>query len=390
MKYLTGTAALALMCFCSTQAFAKDSDGVKVDEKGITIGGGDFELNIGGRLHVDGVVFDDPATGQSNVTDVDARRARIEVSGKIAGLLRFSVGREFAGDSKGWRNVWASIEPMDNVELRGGNFIVPFNMEDMQSSNSIPFVERSLASTLTPGYGVGGAVTANGKNWSASVGYFTDPLDNDNGRSPERGKGVSGRATFAPVNSGGNLLHFAIAGEKRNFSATETLRFSGDAGSALAPTLMSTGALADLDGLTAYNAEIGGSFGAFQILGLSTWTDINRNTLSDLSFSGQTLQAAWLLTGGRYRYAEKGGVIGGPDFGRKDSGIEVAARYSRLDLDDAAVQRGKGRALSLGANWYINRNFRVMAGYTNSKVNFSSGAASLKNDVGVARFQVNF
>ena len=63
---------------------------MKVDEKGITIGGGDFELNIGGRLHVDGVVFDDPATGQSNVTDVDARRARIEVSGNVCETI---IGR---------------------------------------------------------------------------------------------------------------------------------------------------------------------------------------------------------------------------------------------------------------------------------------------------------
>lgn len=390
MKFLVGAATTALLTACPTIVQAKETNGVKADEKGITIKQGDFELNIGGRIHVDGAVYDIPSAGTSGDTDIDARRARIEVSGKLGNAVRFGVGREFAGNSKGWRNLWASIEPLENIEVRGGNFIVPFNMEDMQSSNAIPFVERSLASSLTPGYGLGGAISANGKNWSASVGYFTDPLDNDNGRSPERGNGISGRATLAPINSRGNLLHFSLSGEKRSFSSTESLSFSGDAGSTLVPTLLSTGTLTDLDGLTAYNAEVGGSFGSVQILGISTSTDISRNSLSDLSFSGQTLQAAWLITGGRYKYAEKGGVIGGPDFGRGDSGLEIAARFSRLDLDDNTVQRGEGQALSLGTNWYISRNFRVMAGYTHSKVNFISGAPEIKADVGVARFQVNF
>lgn len=390
MKYLLSTCALALVIANPATAKAKTNDGLTADERGITFEQGALEVNLGGRFHVDASVYDDPANLQSDVSDVEIRRARLEMSGKVGDIFRFSVSREFAGNSKGWRNVWAGIEPVKNVEIRGGNLIAPFSVEDMQSSNSMPFVERSLASSLTPGYGLGGAVFANGKNWSASVGYFTDPLANEIGRSPERGDGVVGRLTAAPINSGNKVLHLALAGEKRTFAPTEVLRFSGDAGSAQAPRLMTSGALTGLDNMTAYNAEVGGTFGSLQILAMSTWTNIKRLTAADISFSGQTVQAAWLVTGGSYRYTEKGGVIGGPDLGRKKGAVEVAARYSRLDLEDANVLRGTGRALSVGANWYINRNVRVMAGYTNSQVTFSNGNAPVTNDVFVGRFQINF
>lgn len=389
MKYLTSTCALALMVANAGIAQAKDNNGVRVDGRGITLEQGDLELNLGGRIHVDTSIYNDPTTLQSGITDTELRRARVELSGKFGGVLRFGISRELAGTAKGWRNVWAAVEPVKNVEIRGGNFMVPFSIEDMQSSNSMPFVERSLASGLTPGYGLGGAVSAGGKNWSASVGYFTDPLANDNGRSPERGDGFAGRVTAAPINSAGKVLHLALAGEKRTFSPLETLRFSGDAGSAQAPSLMSSRALTGLDNLTAYNAELGGTFGPLQILALSTWAKIKRLTAADVSFSGQTVQAAWLVTGGRYRYTTKGGVIGGPDLGKKGA-VEIAARYSRLDLDDATVRRGTGRALSGGANWYLNNNLRIMADYTNSRVTFANSNTPVNNDVFVGRFQINF
>lgn len=390
MKSVFGMCVLLASVSSPAAAAEKGADGMTADEKGITLKEGVLELNLGGRIHIDAATYDDPATGRTGLSDVDFRRARLEVSAKIGDIVRFSASREFAGGSKGWRNLWASVEPVKNIEIKGGNFIVPFSMEDMQSSNTTPFVERSLASGLTPGYGLGGAVSANGKNWSASFGYFTDPLANENGRSIERGDGFAGRASLAPFNSRGKLLHFALGAEKRDFSALETARFSGDSGSALAPTLLSSGTLGNVDKLSVYNAEVGGTLGSVQILGISTWAKVDRNTLADASFSGQTIQASWLITGGRYRYTEKGGVIGGPDFGRRNSAIEVAARYSRLDLDNGTVRRGEGRAMTLGANWYLSQNYRIMAGYTDSRVRFPAGGMPVNNKVGVVRFQVNF
>ena len=383
------TLAAATLVLTAFPAHAKD--GVTADERGITAQSGDLELNLGGRLHLDAAVFDDPSIPGTGITGTAVRRARLELSGKLSKSLRFRVEREFAGKSKGWRNLWLAYSPVDWLEIKGGNLTVPFSMEDLQSSNTMPFVERSLASGLAPGFGLGGAATANGKKWSASAGYFTDALSNEAGRSTERGRGVAGRVTFAPINAHGNVIHFALSGERRSFNATERMRFSADPGSTLAPQLMSSGTIRGLDHSWAWNGEAGAAFGPLLVQAQITGVRMSRPLAGDLSFSGQTVQAGWLVTGGRYNYAENQGVFGGPNLKRGKGAIEVAARYSRLDLDNATVNRGIGRAITGGANWYINRNLRVMANYTDSRVHFPGRITRDEhNKVGVARLQVNF
>ena len=39
---------------------------------------------------------------------------------------------------------------------------------------------------------------------------------------------------------------------------------------------------------------------------------------------------------------------------------ELAARYSHLDLEDAGINGGELDDFSIGANWYLNPNTRVM------------------------------
>ncbi|MFC7538117.1 OprO/OprP family phosphate-selective porin [Sphingomonas sp. GCM10030256] len=377
-------------CFCAALiAPANAKDGVKVDHRGVSLEAGPLDLNLGGRLHVDAARFDDMLGNKT--TDVAVRRARLEFSGRVANVVRFRVDQEFAGNSKGWRNVWLSAEPVKNVEIKGGNFIVPFSGEDLQSSNTMPFMERSLATALTPGFGLGGAVSAHGKHWSVSGGYFTDALDNDENRSIERGKGIVARVTFAPINRGGRILHFAGAGERRSFSTTEQLAFSADAGSVLAPRLMSSGTIGDLDQLTAWNGEVALANGPLLVQAHGNRVSLERGQSSDLSFNGQTVQASWVVLGAkRYEYSEGQGVFNGPALRKGKGAVEFAARVSRLDLSDGMVQRGVGRAITGGANWYINRNLRLMANYTNSRIRLVDGSRSERNDVGALRLQVAF
>lgn len=362
---------------------------VKADEKGLTLEAGPLELNLGGRLHLDASVFDEPGVPRTGTTSGDVRRARIELSGRVAKVLRFRVDREFAA-AKGWRNVWASIEPVKNLEIKGGNMIVPFSLEDLQSSNVTPFAERSMASALTGGFGLGGTVSAGGKHWSASLGYFTDALANDEGRTTERGKGVVGRVTIAPVRTRNTVLHLGIGGERRTFSATERVRFTADPGSVFAPNVISSGTLGSLDTLTAWNGEAAVSVGPVLVQGQAIALKLHRTLLADRSFNGQTVSVGWIITGQRHEYSPSSGVFGGPDRRKGDGAFEIAARYSRLDLVDGTFDRGIGRALSASAIWTINTNLRVLATYTDNRVHFPNGGLPVTNRVGVLRAQISF
>ena len=43
---------------------------------------------------------------------------------------------------------------------------------------------------------------------------------------------------------------------------------------------------------------------------------------------------------------------------------EISARYASVDLNDGDIMGGEEDALSLGLNWYLNRNVRIMADWT--------------------------
>lgn len=379
-------AGSAIVMLLSSAAAAQD--GVSASGDGLTFraGHGAFELTLGGRVHFDAINYDD---GVNEVEETDVRRSRLELSGKIADLIRFRVDREFAG-TDGWRNLWASIEPLEGLEIKGGNFSIPFAMEDLQSSNRMSLMERSLVTALTPGLGVGGGVQVWRRHWTVAAGYFGDALANEDGRAEERGKGYAGRITLAPINGKNALVHFGAAVERRAFSADEVMRFQANSGSTLAPNLLATGRITRIDHLTNAGADAALARGPLLLQGQYVATTLTRIDRPTLNFDGWFAQASWLVTGGRHRYSRRTGVVTGIDLQPDSYAIELTARYSELDLNDGAFARGEGNAFTFGCNWYINQNVRVMANYSRSTAQDIPGQPERTVELFGARAQVSF
>lgn len=380
---LAGSAVFLLL---SSAAPAQDGVNAGTDGLTLTAGHGAFELTLGGRVHFDAINYDD---GADEVAQTGVRRSRLELSGKIADLIRFRIDREFAG-TDGWRNLWASIEPVDGVAIKGGSFSIPFAMEDLQSSNHSALMERSLATALTPGIGVGGGVQVWRRHWTLAAGYFGDALANEDGRAEERGKGYAGRITLAPVNDKGVLVHFGAAVERRSFSTGEVARFQANPGSVLAPDLLTTGRITGIDHLANTGGELALARGPLALQGQYVATVLTRTDKPTLHFDGWFAQTSWLVTGGRYRYSRQAGIITGADLEPSKHTIELTARYSVLDLNDGAFTRGEGSALTFGCNWYLNGNVRAMANYSRSRRQDSAGRLDREVDLFGARVQVSF
>src|SRR5690606_11707201 len=68
---------------------------------------------------------------------------------------------------------------------------------------------------------------------------------------------------------------------------------------------------------------------------------------------------------------------------------ELAARYSSIDLSDGSIVGGEGKTITLGSNWYPNRNVRVMLDWTRVlESDDSTRAAAAGLDVRTLRAQL--
>jgi phosphate-selective porin OprO/OprP len=90
-------------------------------------------------------------------------------------------------------------------------------------------------------------------------------------------------------------------------------------------------------------------------------------------FDGWYAQASYVLTGERRRYSRSSGTFQGVRPRRKWGAVEVAVRYSTLDLDDGSVSGGEASDWTVGLNWYVRENLRLMFDYVHVDASNSAG-----------------
>lgn len=380
---LLATAALSAM---PSPAFGQD--GIAVDDQGIkaSVLAGEVVLRIGGKLHLDGLAVDD---GDGDRSDAAVRRARINLRIEYRDVLTLRAEREFAG-SRGWRNLYVQVRPAKGALVQVGQFNVPFSLEDMQSTNTIPFPERSLAAALTSEFAVGVQGGYSGKRFTVRAGWFGDALDTPTGPAPSLGRGVVGRATFLAVDSERTKLHFGLGLERRSFQTNDTVRYLAEGGSTFGPRILRTPQFSNLDHRSGYNAEIALLSRNVALQGQYVEQHLRQVSGRNRRVSGGYAQASWLLTGQPYRYSRSSGVIAGPELGQKKTAIELSARLSWIDAENSSLDGGIARSIDLAAGLYLGRNARLMIGGTHSRYRQRFGDPVRHALVGVTRVQIAF
>lgn len=380
--------SLTLAILNSSAVQAQD---VSADSDGITIksASGDSEFQIGGRLHLDSVHFDDDVTLFEDQTDI--RRARLYFSAKFGDDWKLMVDRDIGGTSRGWKNLWLSYKGFDNLTLKVGQMIAPVGMEEMMSSNDLLFMERGLTSALAPGFlrGIQGSYARD--DWSATLGYFGNAQNVGFGKSSATGNSVIGRVTYSPFHSRKNALHLGLSYERRNLDTGSAFRILSSPEAGLTTTsLLDTGNLTDVENLSRMGLEGAWIRGPFTAQAEYISMDVSRPAFSDLEFDGWYVQAGYMLTGESHRYSVSRGNLGEVRPQRKWGAVELAIRHSALDLQDGTVTGGKQEDNSFGVNWYIGRNFRLMGNYTRAKATPSKLGVDESVGIYQVRAQVDF
>ncbi|HZY30323.1 MAG TPA: porin [Candidatus Methylomirabilis sp.] len=351
---------------------------------------GQHKIDFHGRLHFDLRAYEAGARNldgnRSNVsaarsdlvTNFRVRRARLGVDATFFKYLDFKIEGDFGEqgspfiltDGYGELNYWKE------VRLRGGQFKVPFSFEELTSSRFIDFVERSVVNNLVPARDVGAMV--HGSLFGGMVEYGAGIFNGTGQNTFETNdsKDVAGRLLVRPFQLLGvpalQKLHVAghfTHGDQdvtpvQSLAPSNSLQGRTDGRFVFFPRVPTRG-----DRLR-YGLEAVYAFGPFGLYGEYVKTEEERNlgpggsNLGDLKGEGWYVAGTFFVTGEEKVHGKapkvKPANLRTGDYGA----LELVARYAQLDFssDGPLPSPGANRvdALTLGFNWYLSPNVRLM------------------------------
>jgi phosphate-selective porin OprO/OprP len=419
----------------AAEAAAQKPPGPRVvtGERGFAIGDFDrqFELKLQGLLQVDGRrLFDtNDQTLKDRTNTFLVRRARLYFDATVLGLVDARLMPDFGNNTVALLDAYADLHPAAWLRLRVGKFKPPVGLERLQTDAYVPLPERALDSNLSAQRDVGAELWGDIAN--AAVHYEIAVLNGNpdgalNDIDNEASKTFGGRLFLRPFQLGGlqwlGDLGFGIAALTGNEKGSSTVT-NGVASNTWLPTFKS------VSQNTIYSYLSSTMDPTQTVFALRRHTRINPQFYYFIGPVG--LLAEWVH---EYQQVGKGATdgavnnqaghvtvsfaIGGDNtydgvrpkaparWATKDFGaLELVARYGWLNVDDAAFE-GSGFAdptksvteakeWSFGANWWLNRNVKLLASWGRTTFEGGAGKAGAvtnrpNENVGIGRVQVAF
>lgn len=363
---------------------AKKQASVEVGKKGLVVksGDGDFDMQIGGRMHAS--MFnhsgdDNLVNGVAPVKAVDGtelRRARIYLKGHAYKDWEYMIESDFANNGTSLKDVYLMYSGFNApIEVTAGLQKHAMSMEIQESSNDIMFTERSLLSALTVPYfdrAIGLNVKGFGNNWNVQGGVYGDHAQS-RAANKDEGRGFGIRGTWTPVLEKDRLIHLGLNYGYRKMddngftNGSSAFAYRTTNGSQF--SLFNT-AVGNMDSLQTGIAEFAAMYGPFSFQSEYGKTTIDRKIGSDVDFTGWYAQVGWTLTGESRTYKGSDGEFKRlkphNNFDLKNGtwgAWELAGRLDNLDLVDSGFTGGDGKRYTIALNWYLNENMRLMADY---------------------------
>ncbi len=379
---------------------------------------GNFKLKVGGRINNDWFFMDEEDDIKNAIGDqvdsTEQRRVRFYMAGTIYENIGYKLSFDWEGGSANLKDAYMELKKVPLFgNIRVGQMKEPFNLEMMNSGKYITFLERGLNNAFVPKRNTGLRVYNHALekrlSWSTGIFRNDDDFGNSEGnRRTEGGYSISGRVTGLSwyEDGGAKLIHTGISYSHQNAFAEGTeetgFRFSSRPEVHNADKFVDTGRFA-ADSANLYNPELAIVYGPFSFQSEYTFTDVNlkRDTEPNPHFSGYYVYGSYFLTGEHRKYKRGKGRFGRltPDKnfswerGKGKGAIELAARYSELDLSDQGVNGGRMQDTTLGVNWYLNPNTRVTMNYVHSNVDRLVDTTQLDSDgadMVAIRFYIDF
>jgi len=361
-----------------------------------------FVLSLHGLVQVDSHTFFDNTPYNQGNDGFLLRRARPIMEAKLFRDFDFVLAPDFGWPAIQIFDAYANYQYNPALQFRAGKFKGPVGLESLQLDTAVSFNEKSLASDLVPsrnlGFQLWGELDDGVLNWVAGVynadgdyrvagnnsfnndmefggRLFLQPFKNAKSNPLQGlGFGVGGSYGNAISNSaalpntlGGTLPGYVTAGQQQFFAYNP-----------LYGSVVADGTHWRLSPEACYYI---GPFGVQGEYDISDQSVLNTSTMARAALNNTAWQVSgqWVLTG------EKASFTGltpanpfDPHAGRWGA-LQLVVRYSELNIDNAAfnsfsnptTSARSASAWSVGLNWWLNRNVRVMTSF--SRTTFQGG-----------------
>jgi len=328
----------------------------------------DFRMKIGTQVQNDtaGFVSDDSQPVELD-GGVEWRRARLYALGSFAKRWRFKFQWDFTGGrGPNLADAWIGLEFKlfrQRLRFRSGRFSSTFGLENDGSSNDILFMEQGLTSAFVPPQETGILLhsESNRRRWDLSFSSSAEELE----CLICNVVGVAGRySTSFRLGHEDRRLHVGF-NYARRWTTDETLNYAERPESHIAPIFVDTGPfLADrVDVGLVEAAYLDGAFSLQSEYGV---VRAKRAVSDSPIFRAVYVSGSYALTGESRSYVESAGTIRRlrPKRELRDGSgglgaLEIALRFSHIDLNDEDVMGGELTDFTAGLNWYPTYTTRV-------------------------------
>jgi phosphate-selective porin OprO/OprP len=355
-----------------TKKAASSDVKISLNKKGFRISSADdaFKLKIGGRIHIQSG-YHVGADDLPHTEGTEFRRARIHFKGVLFNDFKYVSEFDFADNKVTIKDLNVSYRGLDWLQITVGNQKQNMSMELQESSNDIMFIERSAVNSLTEktfNRAIGLNFKSAGKDWSAQLGIYGDGAS-ENKEPGDEGWGISSRVSYTPINTKTHVLHTGASVGYRGMDSGEVKL--GYETTHMSNLYLTKAGVTDVSDMTMAIAELGYMYGPFSVQSEYAHMWLARNADTGVNFDAWYIQAGWTLTGESRSYKGSDGEFKrlkpSEEFGfGEGSGwgaVELAIRYDESDLNSGDIIGGAEKAFTLGANWYLNENIRLMADY---------------------------
>jgi len=362
-----------------------------------------FVFKLRAVVHLDGRFF---AKDSGGMTQFLARRMRPIFEGTVYKIFDFNITPDFAEGKAQLVDGYARVRLLPEIGFQIGKFKSPVGLERLRGSANLTFVERALPTNVAPNRDMGLQMVGEVKQ--GVVAYAIGVFDGANDGSSidgdtNKAKDVAARVFLLPFKSNntsplqGLGFGFAVTGGEQDgalpgYKTTAQQTFFTYSSSAVA------------DGQRyRYSPQAYFFYNSFgfltEYISSEQWVK-KADVREKVRNTSWQVAGSYILTGEKATYGSLSPKKPFDPKAKTWGAMEVAARYSQLDIADDAFTYGfaditksasKAKELAVGFNWYFNKfaKLQIDYGYTTFDGGSAKGDRNTEKVV-LSRVQIAF